>query len=118
MDAVWINFLYNPLIPIGMLLAVLAAFAFLLFLRGFLSGFLYLFTLNGNDEFLHPARVRVLWSFLLLLMLFCIWEFLRWVGSLFSGNPAPGGIGFAVFLFILLLIGVWGAKYMKKNTPP
>lgn len=116
MDIVWINFLYNPLLPIGILLSVLAAFAFLLFLRGFLSGALYLFTLNGNDDFLKPARVRVLWAFFLLVFFWCVWQTLLWIGSILTGKETPPGLGLAIVLFILLFVARWGANFLKKNA--
>ncbi len=117
MDAVWINFLYNPLIPIGILLSFLAVCAFLLFLRGFLSGALYLFTLNGNDEFLKPARIRVLWSFMLLVLLFGMWEMFKWLGTLITGDPSPPGRGLAHVLLILLGLSILLGKYLKKHAP-
>lgn len=117
MDAVWINFFYHPLIPLGILFAVLSTFAFLLFLRGFLSGAIYLVNLNGNDDFLRPARQRVLWAFLLLVLFFCVWEFLRWIGAVLTGEPTPRGVGTAIVLFTLLMLAVWGGKYLKKHAP-
>lgn len=117
MDAVWINFLYNPLLPLGAVLSLIAAFAFLEFLRGFLSSVIYLFTLNGNDEFLKAARVRVMWSFLLLIALYCTWQFLQWIGALLTGGPSPKGLVMAIILLNLLILGNWGAGYLKRNAP-
>lgn len=117
MDAVWINFFYHPLTPLGILMSGLAVLAFLVLLRGFLSSVMYLFTLNGNDDFLKPARIRVLWAFLLLILFFCIWELLRWVGTILTGDPPPRGLGTATVLLIVLGVGVLGAKYLKKNAP-
>lgn len=117
MDAFLANILYNPLPLIGSVLSVGAVFAFLLFLRGFLSGVMYLFTLNGNDDFLKPARVRVLWAFLLLVFIFSLWEVTRWLGAVVTGSPAPGGLGLAIILFILLFAAYRGAKFLKKNAP-
>jgi hypothetical protein len=115
MDAVWINFFYNPLLPLGILLSVLAAFAFLVFLRGFLSGTGYLFTLNGNDELGKLARIRVMWGFLLLVLFFCIWQALRWVGAVLTGSETPPGLGLTLILFILLMVGVWLVHFLKKR---
>jgi hypothetical protein len=116
MDAVWINFLYHPLIPLGILLAALSVLAFLVFLRGFLSGALYLITLNGNDDFNKHARIRVFWGFLLLVFFFSLWQMLQWVGALFTGTPSPPGRFSAHVLLVLLGLAIWGAKYLKKNT--
>lgn len=116
MDAVWINFLYHPLLPIGILLSGLSALAFLTFLRGFLSSVMYLFTLNGNDDFLKPARIRVMWGFMLLVFFFCLWQMLKWVGALLTNSPAPEGLSVAFPLLWLLGAAIWGAKYLKKHT--
>lgn len=117
MDAVWINFLYNPLLPLGILLSFLAALAFLVFLRGFFSAVLYLFTLNGNDDFTKLSRIRVFWAFLLLIFFWSVWQILLWMGAILTGNPAPRGLTLAVIFFIVLATAQWGAKYLRKEVP-
>jgi len=117
MDAVWINFLYNPLIPIGIFLSVCATFTFLVFLRGFLSGVLYLVTLNGNDDFLKHARQRTLWAFLMLIFLWSVWQMFLFIGSVLTGSPTPAGFGLAVVCLILFFVAYQSAKYLKKNAP-
>jgi hypothetical protein len=111
MDVVWINFLYNPLLPIGILFSLLAVLAFLVALRGFLSGVLYIFTLNGNDDFNKAARIRVMWGFLLLIFLWSLWQVFVFIGAIVTGSPISPGF------FMLLLAAVGGAKYLKKNVP-
>jgi len=115
MDAVWINFLYHPLLPLGVLLSLLSAIAFLLFLRGFLSGAIYLFTLNGNDDQMKNARIRVLWAFLLLMLFFSIWEMLKWAGAILTGAPTPPGVWVAQIFLVILSITVWGTKTWNKK---
>ncbi len=115
MDAVWINFFYHPLLPLGILISVLATFVFLNFLRGFSSGVLYLLTLNGNDDFLKAARIRVLWSFLLLVLLFCIWQMLQWLGAILTGGPSPRGLGLAQFFLICLTVIIVGVRVWRNQ---
>ena len=116
MDAVWINFLYNPLLPIGILFALLAVLAFLVSLRGFLSGVLYVFTLNGNDDFNKAARTRVFWGFLLLVFFWSLWQVFLWIGAILTGGETPLGLAVAVIFFILLLVARWGANFLKTKV--
>lgn len=117
MDVVWINFLYNPLLPLGIIFSVLGAFAFLLFLRGFLSGALYLFTLNGNDDFLKNARIRVLWAFFLLVFLWSAWQQVLWLAAILTGNPTPAGVPLSIVCLLLLFAAYQLAKFIKKKVP-
>jgi len=116
MDTFIANVLQNPLPIVGATISFFAVVAFLVFLRGFLSGVMYLFTLNGNDDFLLHARIRVLWGFLLLVFFFAIWEVVRWVLALFTGDEWPRGLSLAVTLLIILFI-LQGAVhlYSKKE---
>src|SRR3989344_5184241 len=102
MDVFITNILYNPLPALGAALSIVAVFAFLVLLRGFLSGAMYLVTLNGNDDFLRPARIRVLWGFFLLVGIFSLWQIIRWVGAVITGGPWPDGLLLAIILLILL----------------
>ncbi|MBP9711186.1 MAG: hypothetical protein KBD50_02935 [Candidatus Pacebacteria bacterium] len=115
MDAFIVNVLYNPLPIIGAALSFLAVIVFLVFLRGFLSSVLYLFTLNGNDDFLLHSRIRVVWAFLLLVFFFSIWEVVRWIGALLTGGEWPRGIGLATTLLITLFILQWALRFYAKK---
>lgn len=115
MDVFIANVIYNPLPIIGALFSFLAVVALLVFLRGFLSGVMYLFTLNGNDDFLFHARIRVLWGFLLLVFFFAAWEVVRFVGALLTGGEWPRGLGLAVFLLLFLFNVSWAAHYYAKK---
>src|SRR3989344_2198078 len=115
MDAFIQNIFYNPLPLFGAALSLFAVLAFLVLLRGFLSGVMYLFTLNGNDDFLRPARIRVFWGFLLLVFVYCVWEILRWIGAIISGGPMPGTMGLVIPLLLLLYAAYWGANFIKKK---
>jgi hypothetical protein len=117
MDAVWINFLYNPLLPLGILLSFLAALAFLTFLRGFLSGVLYIFTLNGNDDFLKAARIRVFWGFLLAILFWIMWQVLLWVGAILTGDPAPSGLPLAFIFSLPYCCSVGSTLFKEKYSP-
>lgn len=74
----------DPMYVIGLLFALAAAIAFLVFLRGFLAGLPHLFTISGNEEFLPDHRRRVVWGFFMLVALFVVWQIVRWIGGLFS----------------------------------
>lgn len=84
MGAIVDSLVSDPLWYIGFLLATLAALAFLVFLRGFLSGVPHFFTLSSHDEHIHHHRVRVTWGFFLLLFLFILWQVIRWLADLLT----------------------------------
>ena len=60
-------------------LAFVAAFGFLIFLRGFLSGSGHLVTIDHNAEYLDLARTRVVWGVLIMLTCFVLWELPWWL---------------------------------------
>lgn len=70
---------------LGLVFAFLAALAFLVFLRGFLSGSPHLFTISGNEGHLHHHRVRQTWGVLALLAIFIVWEIVRTVAHWVTG---------------------------------
>jgi zinc transporter ZupT len=74
----------DPLHYLGFVFAFAAAFAFLIFLRGFLSGSHHLFTLAGHDEYLYDSRRRATWGLFLLIAIFIVWEVVRWFFGLFD----------------------------------
>lgn len=116
MDVFIANIIYNPLTLIGGILGFGAVAAFLIFLRGFLSSVMYLFTLNGNDDFLLHARIRVMWGLLLLVFLFSLWEYARFIGALMTGGEWPRGLGLATFLLITLaILHLAATLYSKKE---
>ncbi len=115
MNDVWINFVYNPLPILGSVLAFFAAIAFLVFLRGFLSGLMYLFTLNGNDDFMKQGRIRVLWAYLLIFLIFGLWEVLRWIVAVINGTPRPATFGLALTILIALYAVHRAVFYYKKK---
>ncbi len=114
MDVFIQNVLYHPLAFIGAGISFLAVITFLMFLRGFMSGVMYLFTLNGNDDFLKAARIRVLWAFLLLVFFFAIWQVIQWVGALVTNSEWPAGTGLGVTLLIFLFVLQWTVHYYTK----
>jgi hypothetical protein len=111
MDAFIANVFYNPLPFIGAVISFFAVVAFLVFLRGFLSGVMYLFTLNGNDDFLLPARIRVAWGFLLLVFFFCLWQYIRFAGALITGSVWPLGLWLATVLLSTLFVLQWSLHF-------
>ena len=75
------SFVANPLYYIGALFSVLAALAFLVFLRGFLGGIVKAFTMNASDSHMEHARTYSVWGVFLLALLFVLWEIIRWIGG-------------------------------------
>ncbi|MEK7567489.1 MAG: hypothetical protein AAB513_01030 [Patescibacteria group bacterium] len=76
------TFVSNALLYIGFLLSVFAAISVLIFVRGFLVGARHLISIDGNDENLNPARIRIVWGILLLLFIFVFWEIIRWFANI------------------------------------
>ncbi len=78
----WDTLFAHPMLYVGYAFAFVAAIAFLVFLRGFLSGLPKVFTMDWHEEHQEHHRVRVTWGFFMLLYLFIVWEIVRWlVGS-------------------------------------
>lgn len=71
----------DPMLYLGYLFAFVAAIAFLIFLRGFLSGLPKVFTMDWHEEHQEHHRVRVTWGFFMLLYLFIVWEIVRFVAG-------------------------------------
>ena len=69
----------NPMLYIGYLFALLAAYAFIKFLAGFAAGLPKVFTMDAHEEHQEHFRVRVTQGFLMLVYLFIAWEIVRWV---------------------------------------
>ncbi len=73
----------NPLADIEIAFSVAAGLAFLLFLRGFLSGLKQLSTIDENVEHLEHYRTRAIHGVTLLVVIFIAWEAFRWFIGLF-----------------------------------
>jgi hypothetical protein len=70
----------NPYAVLVIILSVIAAIGFLIFLWGF-SGYILA---HGDTEHQQHARVQIVSGFSLLLSIAILWETLRWIGSLFT----------------------------------
>lgn len=77
----WDAIFADPMFYLGYLFAFAAAIAFLIFLRGFLSGLPKVFTMDWHEEHQEHHRVRVTWGFFLLLYLFVVWQLVRFVAG-------------------------------------
>lgn len=92
----------DPLFYIGAIVAAIAVFGFLVYLRGFLAGVGHILLNDGHAEHQAEAQVRTAWGFLILLYMVLIWEIIRALGGWFGygdGNPMN-----AIWLVIVLLI--------------
>jgi hypothetical protein len=96
---------------IGALLSFLAAWSFLIFLRGFLSGISYVFSDNGNADHMGHYSVRTVWGFLLLIPIFVIWEVLRGVATWFGYGNAN-----TTTTWVMIVLGVIVAIFISKQS--
>ncbi len=70
----------NPLAAITVFLSVCAALAFLFYAWGF-NGYI---TAHGHDEHQEHARTSMIWGLSWLIVLFIVWQIVRWLSELFS----------------------------------
>lgn len=77
-----LNLLSDPLWFIGLVFALLGALAFLVFLRGFLSGVPHFFTLSSHEEHITHHRTRIMWGFWSMVVLFILWRIVAWIADL------------------------------------
>lgn len=75
--------IYNPYYDLVVVFCLVAAFGFIIFLAGFLSGLQHLFKIDENVENLVSYRTRAFWGATILVVTLVAWECLRWVISLF-----------------------------------
>jgi len=106
------DFIYSlvlhPLYSIGFLLSFAAGFAFLIFLRGFLSGVGHLFTIDHHRHHLDDARLRAVWGTVLLFDIFMVWVAIRTVASFFGGPAINIPVTETIFvLYILWQLIAW-----------
>lgn len=81
----WDVIFASPLTYLGYIFAFMAACAFLVFIRGFLSGIPKVFTMDYHDEHQEHHRVRATWGVMMLVYLFVAWEVVRYVlGGFFT----------------------------------
>ena len=98
------NFLADPLYYSGYLFAFGGAMGFIIFLRGFLSGFGHSLRQDGNVEHMDHYRTRAAWGVLIMAYTFALWEFLRWALSWFGYGAVNGVVVFAAVLGIIFTL--------------
>lgn len=101
----------NWLYLIGALLSFLAAWSFLIFLRGFLSGIPYVFSDNGNEEHMDHYSVRSTWGFLLLIPIFVLWEILRGIATWFGYGDAN-----TATTWVMIVLGALIAWFISAQS--
>lgn len=112
-SAFWDNVYATPFHYLEILFAFLAAFAFLIFLRGFLGSIGNIFKMNGHDEHVQHAQVRQFWGVILLAAVFVVWEIVRTVASWLGFNDGyntPLG-----YWFVGIIVAVWLILFIKKG---
>lgn len=107
-------FYADPYVWLGYLFAFGAACAIVLFLQGFFSGLLPLFTQEGNDEHMHKHRVRATWGVLMLFTLFTLWELIRTAANLFIEVGSLSLTSYEVLGLLWLVFFVWYQLVIKK----
>ena len=113
MDALLLWILHNWFYCIGVLLAFVAAFGFLIFLRGFLLGLNQVYFIDSNAEYLDLARIRVSWGLLLMIQAFVAWVFVAGVASLFGyGQVHTQATEWILGIYLLIVV----AHYFNKNV--
>ncbi|MEI7719925.1 MAG: hypothetical protein WCI89_01815 [bacterium] len=97
------NLVLHPLHSLGFVLSFVAAFGFLIFLRGFSSGAGHLFTIDHHDHHLSDARLRAIWGVIIMLDVFMLWVAIRTLAALFGGPP----INIPLTETIVALYAIW-----------
>ncbi len=90
----------HPHYYLGVVLSFAAGFAFLIFLRGFLSGVGQLFTIDKSEYYLPRYRKRATWGIVLLLDIFLLWICVRMLEALFVQAPIN-------WPFTFWIVGLW-----------
>lgn len=84
MDALLQTLLSDPLYFLGVVVAFAAAFYFLIFLRGFLSGSPHLFTISSRTDTLKIHRKRAIWGVMGIAFILTLWEVVRAITHWFT----------------------------------
>lgn len=109
----WDKVLATPFHYLEALFAFLAAYAFLMFLSGWLNNVGNIFKMDGHDEHLEHANTHQVHGLLLLAALFYVWEIVRTMASWLGFNDGTqttlgywfAGIGIVIWIFL----------FVKKN---
>lgn len=99
MDAITLALVSNPIYYVGLALACVGGFGFLLFMAGFLGGLPNIFHMHGHEGHIGHARVRVVQGLLIMMAAFGFWQIIRVI----LGETPPS----TLFLALLVLIPVW-----------
>ncbi|HEV7449718.1 MAG TPA: hypothetical protein VGP13_04250 [Candidatus Paceibacterota bacterium] len=75
----WDAVFAHPMLYVGYIFAFVAAIGVLTFLRGFLSGFSFVVTMDWHEEHQEHYRTYATQGFFILLYLYIVWELLRWI---------------------------------------
>jgi hypothetical protein len=94
----------NPLYDLEVAFSLSAALAFVLFLRGFFSGFWHVLKIDGNEYYMEIYRTRAVWGAMILLALFVLWECLRLIGGLIMGTLSGGLLWLALILIAVIIV--------------
>lgn len=112
MEVFLYTFVTHPLYYIGLVLAFGAAFGFLIFLRGFLTGLNQLINIDSDDDHIKKARERAGWGMALMVNMFMLWVAIRGFVTLIGFDNADLSktstllILYALLVFILFLLKI------------
>ena len=106
MTGALIWFFNNWLYAVGVILSFIAAFGFLIFLRGFLLGLNQVLYIDANAEHLDHARTRATWGFLIMLNIFVFWVFVRGIAALMGQTSVNAPLTFWILGIYALLVAI------------
>lgn len=110
--------LANPLFCIGAVISFIACIGFLIFLRGFLLALPHLLYIDGHDEHVGHARVRVTWGVVLMSHMFVLWVAIRGLATIFGYDTANLGTTGNILLCYTVLVGLLyftGFAFVKEK---
>ncbi len=105
----------NPVYIFITFLSVFAAFAFIIFLAGFLSGLQHLYKIDENADNLVTYRTRAFWGASLLVVLFFIWESVRAVAGIITSSNEMSYSALYTIAFIWVVYALYRLFFKKKK---
>ena len=109
----------NPLFFIGAIISFVACLGFLIFLRGFLLGLNQLFYIDGHDDFVALARIRVTWGLVLMVNMFVLWVAVRGVATLLGFDTVEAGTTMRIlvpYALVVVILYFMGLAFPKKEA--
>jgi hypothetical protein len=112
MDQFLIQFVTHPEAVLAIFFTLASAAAFVVFLWGF-TGYILA---HEHEEHQKHASSQIVWGGSLLIQLFILWEVVRWLAGLFSGegNVIPTDLAVILVAIEIGLVIAWYFVLQKK----